>query len=45
MTGAALWPAKVTGCDISLNSLSGLILKLVTAPGLQVRESLGASRG
>ena len=32
------------GHDISLNSLSDLILKLVTSPGLHVRESLGVSR-
>jgi len=33
------------GHDVSLNSLSDLILKLVTTPGLHVRESLGVSRG
>jgi uncharacterized protein YbjT (DUF2867 family) len=32
------------GHDVSLNSLSDLILKLVTTPGLHVRESLGVSR-
>jgi uncharacterized protein YbjT (DUF2867 family) len=32
------------GHDSSLNSLSDLILKLVTTPGLHVRESLGVSR-
>lgn len=32
------------GHDISLNSLSDLILKLATTPGLHVRESLGVSR-
>lgn len=32
------------GHDISLSSLSALILKVVTTPGLHVRESLGVSR-
>ena len=32
------------GHDVSLNSLSDLILKLITTPGLHVRESLGVSR-
>jgi uncharacterized protein YbjT (DUF2867 family) len=31
------------GHDVSLNSLSHLIVKLVTTPGLHVRESLGVS--
>ena len=33
------------GHDVSLNSLSDLITKLVTTPELHVRESLGISRG
>ncbi len=33
------------GHDVSLNSLSSLIAKLVTTPGLHVRRSLGVSRG
>jgi uncharacterized protein YbjT (DUF2867 family) len=33
------------GRDVSLNSLSDLITKLVTTPELHVRESLGVSRG
>jgi uncharacterized protein YbjT (DUF2867 family) len=33
------------GHDVSLNSLSDLIVKLATTPGLQVRHSLGVSRG
>jgi uncharacterized protein YbjT (DUF2867 family) len=33
------------GRDVSLNSLSDLITKLVTHPGLHVRASLGVSRG
>jgi uncharacterized protein YbjT (DUF2867 family) len=33
------------GHDVSLNSLSELIVKLVMAPGLHVRRSLGVSRG
>ncbi len=32
------------GHDVSLNSLSDLIAKLATTPGLHVRESLGVSR-
>ena len=33
------------GHDVSLNSLSDLIVKLTTTPGLHVRRSLGVSRG
>lgn len=33
------------GHDVSLDSLATLITKLVTTPGLHVRESLGVSRG
>lgn len=33
------------GHDVSLNSLSDLIVKLATTPGLHVRRSLGVSRG
>ena len=33
------------GRDVSLNSLSDLITKLVTTPELHLRESLGVSRG
>lgn len=33
------------GHDVSLNSLSDLITKLVTTPGLHVRCSLGVSEG
>jgi uncharacterized protein YbjT (DUF2867 family) len=33
------------GHDVSLNSLSDLILKLALTPGLHVRRSLGVSRG
>ncbi len=33
------------GHDVSLNSLSDLIVKLATIPGMQVRRSLGVSRG
>ncbi len=33
------------GHDVSLNSLSDLIVKLATTPGLHVRQSLGVSRG
>ena len=32
------------GHDVSLNSLSELIVKLATTPGLHVRESLGVSK-
>lgn len=34
-----------TGHDVSLNSLSDLITKLATSPGLYVRCSLGVSQG
>ncbi len=33
------------GHDVSLNSLSDLIVKLALTPGLQSRKSLGVSRG
>lgn len=33
------------GHDVSLNSLSDLIAKLATSPGLYVRSSLGVSKG
>jgi len=33
------------GRDVSLNSLSDLIVKLATTPGLHLRRSLGVSRG
>lgn len=33
------------GHDVSLNSLSDLIVKLAATPGLHVRRSLGVSRG
>jgi len=33
------------GHAVSLNSLSDLIVKLATTPGMQVRRSLGVSRG
>ena len=33
------------GHDVSLNSLSALIVKLATTRGLHVRRSLGVSRG
>jgi uncharacterized protein YbjT (DUF2867 family) len=33
------------GHDVSLNSLSDLIVKLCTTPGLHIRESLGVSSG
>jgi uncharacterized protein YbjT (DUF2867 family) len=33
------------GHDVSLNSLSDLIVKLATTPGLHLRRSLGVSRG
>jgi uncharacterized protein YbjT (DUF2867 family) len=33
------------GNDVSLNSLSDLIVKLALTPGLHVRESIGVSRG
>jgi uncharacterized protein YbjT (DUF2867 family) len=33
------------GHDVSLDSLSDLIVKLATTPGLHVRESLGVSNG
>ncbi len=33
------------GHDVSLNSVSDLIVKLATTPGMQVRRSLGVSRG
>lgn len=33
------------GREVSLDSLSDLIVKLATTPGLHVRESLGVSRG
>ena len=36
---------KFTGHDVSLNSLSDLIVKLATTPGLHLRCSLGVSRG
>jgi uncharacterized protein YbjT (DUF2867 family) len=34
-----------TGHDVSLNSLSDLIAKLALTPGMEVRRSLGVSRG
>jgi hypothetical protein len=37
--------APFKGHDVSLNSLSDLIVKLATTPGLHVRESLGVSCG
>ena len=33
------------GHDVSLNSLSNLLTRLITTPGLHVRASLGVSRG
>ncbi len=33
------------GHDVSLNSVSDLIVKLATTPGLEVRRSIGVSRG
>lgn len=36
---------RFRGHDVSLNSLSDLITKLITTPGLHVRASLGVSRG
>jgi hypothetical protein len=33
------------GHDVSLDSLSDLIVKLATTPGLHVRESLGVTNG
>ncbi len=33
------------GHDVSLNGVSDLIVKLATTPGLEVRRSLGVSRG
>ncbi len=33
------------GHDVSLNSVSDLIVKLATTPGMEVRRSLGVSRG
>jgi hypothetical protein len=33
------------GHDVSLNSLSDLIVKLALTPGFHVRESIGVSRG
>ncbi len=33
------------GHDVSLDSLSDLIVKLAVTPGMEVRESLGVSRG
>lgn len=33
------------GRDVSLNSLSDLIVKLTTTPSMEVRGSLGVSRG
>lgn len=33
------------GHDVSLNSLSDLIVKLATSPGMEIRRSLGVSRG
>lgn len=33
------------GHDVSLNSLSDLLTRLITTPGLHVRASLGVSRG
>jgi len=33
------------GHDVSLNSLSDLIVKLCTTPGLHIRKSLGVARG
>jgi hypothetical protein len=44
MTGATHKGEPFRRHDISLNSLSDLILKLVTTPGLHVHQSLGVSR-
>ncbi len=33
------------GHDVSVNSVSDLIVKLATTPGMHVRRSLGVSRG
>ena len=33
------------GHDVSLNGLSVLIVKLATTPGMEIRHSLGVSRG
>jgi uncharacterized protein YbjT (DUF2867 family) len=37
--------APFQGHDVSLNSLSDLIVKLALHPGLEIRRSLGVSRG
>ena len=34
-----------TGQDVSLNSVSDLIVKLATTPGMESHGSLGVSRG
>ena len=36
--------APFCGHDVSLDSLSGLIVKLALAPGMELRQSLGVSR-
>ena len=33
------------GHDVSLNSVSDLIVKLAVTPGMEVRRSVGVSRG
>jgi hypothetical protein len=33
------------GHDVSLNSLSDLIVKLAVTPGMESRHSIGVSRG
>ena len=33
------------GHDVSLNSVSDLIVKLAVNPGMEIRRSLGVSRG
>ena len=33
------------GHDVSLNSVSDLIVKLALTPGMEIRRSLGVSRG
>jgi hypothetical protein len=37
-------PGPFRGHDVSLNSLSDLIVKLALSPTLEVRRSLGVSR-
>jgi hypothetical protein len=42
---AAMKGQPFKGHDVSLNSVSDLIVKLALTPGMEIRRSVGVSRG